>query len=141
MDTSMAEIIKFIIDLGITPVLLIVFVRYFIRQDEKREQSVKEEWEKSQDRIETIEKASKDREAILLAAAQQREEIIQAEASKRENIIRKEAEKREGILMTNLERITDTMGDISKSMQEIQVTIGKIDDRIERLELGGHMNG
>lgn len=141
IDMGTAEIIKFVIDIGITPVLLVVFVRYFIKQDEKRQCYICEEYNKSQQRIEEIEKAAKERENILLAAAQQRESLMQSEASRRENLIRREAEKREGILMTNLERITDTMGDISKSMQDIQATIMKIDDRIERLELGGLRNG
>lgn len=137
MDMGMAEMVKFVIDIGITPVLLIVFVRYFIRQDEKRQQSVQKEYDKAQEKIADIEKAAKERENVMLAAAQQRELLMQGEAAKRENLIRKEAEKREGILMTNLERITNTMEDISRSMQDIQVNIGKIDDRIDRLELGG----
>lgn len=141
MDLGTAELIKFIIDIGITPVLLVVFVRYFIKQDEKRQQGIREEYDKAQRRIEEIEKVAKEREAIMLAAAREREALIQSEATRRENLIRKEAEKREGILMINLERITDTMGDISKSMQDIQTNIGKIDDRIERLELGGRRNG
>lgn len=141
VDMGTAEMIKFIIDIGITPVLLVVFVRYFIRQDERRQQSVREEYDGAQKRIADIEKAAKDRENVMLAASQQREALIQSEAAKRENLIRREAEKREGILMTNLERITETMGDISRSMQDIQMNIGKIDERIDRLEMGKRRNG
>lgn len=141
MDMGTAELVKYIIDIGVTPILLWVFVKYFIKQDEKRQQSIREEYNKAQERAEDIERAAKERENVLLAAAQQRETLIQDEAAKREAIIRKEAEKREGILMTNLERITNTMGDISRSMQDIQMNIGKINDRIERLEKGGWHSG
>ncbi len=141
MGIGMAEVIKYAIDIGITPLLLLVFVYYFIKQDEKRQKSIREEYDKAQGRIEDIEKTAKERENVILAAAQQREALLQGEAAKREELIRREAEKREGILMTNLERITATMGDISRSMQDIQANIGKIDERIERLELGGCRNG
>ena len=126
---EIAEIIKFAVDIGITPVLLFMFVKYFITQDEKRNASVMAEHQ------------AKERENMLLAESQRREELIRSEALEREKLIRREAEKREGILLTNLERVTDTMGKISESMQEIQQTIGKIDDRLERLEVGVRQYG
>ena len=138
---GMAELVKYIIDIGITPVLLVVFVQYFIKQDEKRQQSIQKEYDKAQKRTEDIERAAKERENVLLAAAQQREALIQDEAAKRESVIRKEAEKREGRLMANVERITNTMADISRSMQGIQMDIGRIDDRIDRMEQGGRHGG
>lgn len=138
---EIAEIIKFAVDIGITPVLLFMFVRYFITQDEKRNASVMAEYQKAQEKAADIEKAAKERENMLLAESQRREELIRTEAMEREKLIRREAEKREGILLTNLERVTDTMGKISESMQEIQQTIGKIDDRLERLEVGVRQYG
>ena len=138
---EIAEIIKFVIDIGITPVLLLVFVKYFIAQDEKRAEQVQEEYKKSQEKAETIEKASKEREQLLMTESQRREELIRSECLEREKLIRRESEKREGILLTNLEKVTATMDKISDSMQEIQSTIGKMDERLERRELGVKQHG
>ena len=69
---EIAEIIKFVIDIGITPVLLLVFVKYFIAQDEKRAEQVQEEYKKSQEKAETIEKASKEREQLLMTESKRR---------------------------------------------------------------------
>lgn len=138
---EIAEIVKLIIDIGITPVLLLLFVRYFLGQDEKRSAQAQKVYSEAQEKIESATAAAREREDLLLAEAQRREELIRTDALEREKLIRRESEKREGVLLTNLERVTATMDKISASMQDIQGTIGKMDDRLERLELGVMQHG
>lgn len=133
---EIAEIVRLIIDIGITPVLLLLFVRYFLSQDEKRAAQVQEEYRKAQERIEDAEKDARERESLLLAEAQRREDLIRTDALEREKLIRRENEKREGVLLTSLERVTSTMDKISTSMQDIQGTIARMDERLDRLERG-----
>lgn len=128
---TMTEIISYVVDVGLTPVLLILFIVFFIRRASDDDARVKQAYADAQDKIERCNSEVRDRENMLLAESAKREEILRHEAEKRENLIRKEAEKRESILMNNQERMMDSMDRISSSMTKIEKSLSNIESRHE----------
>lgn len=146
MEMTVTELVKSVIEIGITPALLLVFVYYFLTKSkdddmkvkkayEESQQNVKNAYEDAQRKIEETNKIIRDREDILIANNTRREEMIRTEAEKRENIIRKEAEKRESILMCNMERMVNSMDAISRSLNKMEGAFSKVEDRLEDIEL------
>lgn len=100
-----AALLSSAVEYGVTPVLLLVFVWFFLKRDRERdtdmvEEKVKlrEEFRKQKEDIdrelETSKKASREKEALLLSENAKREELIRKESEKREQIIREEAVRR-----------------------------------------------
>lgn len=128
---TVAEVISYVVDVGLTPVLLILFIIFFIRRASDDDVRVKQAYADAQSKIEHCNQEVRERENMLLAESAKREEILRHEAEKRENLIRKEAEKRESILMNNQERMMNTMDQISRSMQKMENSLGKMESRHE----------
>lgn len=133
-EMTAAELIKNIVDVGITPVLLIVFILYFIQKSKNDDARVAAAYEESQKKISETNDIIAQRERQLLDESARREELIRQEAEKREALIRKESEKRESILMTNMERMVRSMDDITKTMKTIDQSFDKVQKRLEKIE-------
>lgn len=132
-EMSFTEIIKNVVDIGIEPVLLIVFIWYFIQRDKSRDKLMETERKNAQIQIENANKLANEREDMLILNNVKREEMIRDEAAKREKIVRQEAEKRENALIYNMgemsksiSKISDTMTDINKSMNGMQLNMEKM---------------
>ena len=132
MDTI--DVIKQIIDVGITPVLLLVFVFYFINKSKTDDKRVEDANQNASSKIDETLKASREHEEVMLAESAKREEMIRQEAERRENMLRKESEKRESILMLNMEKITDSMTSMTKTMDRMESAFSGIEKRLENIE-------
>lgn len=132
MDTI--DVIKQIIDVGITPVLLLVFVFYFINKSKTDDKRVEDANQNASSKIDETLKASREHEEVMLAESAKREEMLRQEAERRENMLRKEAEKRESILMLNMEKITDSMTSMTKTMDRMESAFSGIEKRLENIE-------
>ena len=122
---TVTEVVKNVVDIGITPVLLIVFIVFFIHRAKDDDTRVKKSNSEAQ-------KAIREREDMLLAESARREELIRQEAEKRENLIRKEAEKRESILMANQDRMLNSLDKITDSIAKIEQSLTKMETRHEQ---------
>ena len=122
---TVTEVVKNVVDIGITPVLLIEFIVFFIHRAKDDDTRVKKSNSEAQ-------KAIREREDMLLAESARREELIRQEAEKRENLIRKEAEKRESILMANQDRMLNSLDKITDSIAKIEQSLTKMETRHEQ---------
>lgn len=132
MDTM--EAIKQIIDIGITPVLLLIFVYYFINKSKNDDKRVEESYQEAQSKIDETIKTSREHEDLMASENAKREEMLRQEAERRENILRKESEKRESILMLNMEKITDSMTSMTKTMDRMESAFAGMEKRLENIE-------
>lgn len=132
MDMTLAEILNHVVNLGVTPVLLLIFCYHTISKSKADDERVKEAWKESQEKITETVRQSQEREEMLRIEAEKREEMLRAEAEKRENMLRAEAEKRESILLCNMERLADSMDGIAKSMNKIESRLDKMEIKLER---------
>lgn len=128
------ETIKQIIDIGITPVLLLVFVYYFINKSKNDDKRVEESFQDAQAKIDEVIKTSREHENLMTAENAKREEMLRQEAERRENMLRKESEKRESILMLNMEKITNSMTSMTKTMDRMESAFAGIEKRLENIE-------
>lgn len=129
---TIAEVLKNIVDIGITPVLLVIFIVFFIRRANDDDARVKQAYSDAQKKIEDCNREVKERENTLMAENAKREEILRSESEKRENLIRKEAEKRESILMANQDRMLNSMDAITQSLSKIEISLNKMESRHEQ---------
>lgn len=134
MDMGMAETLKWITDVGITPVLLILFVWFFINRTKNDDSKVKEAYEKAQETMEANNKAVREREDYLMAESAKREEIIRQEGERREKLIRQEAEKRESILMASQDRMLGTLDSIAASLNKMESALSKLEISFSKTE-------
>lgn len=139
------EIWKQIAEIGMVPVLLVLFIWYFINRSKNDDNKVKEAYEASQNKIkeayetsqknmEEQNKVIRDREDYLLEESAKREEIIRTEAERREKLIRMEAEKRESILMASQDRMLETLDNIASSLNKMERSMAKQDQRLDAIE-------
>ena len=139
------ETINLIGNVGVTIVMLVIFVGYVLQKAKNDDKRVSEAqkaaidttttvYNDAQEKIEAANKAIREREDILLRSSMEREEILREESRKREELIRKESEKRESILLLNMERITASMGEITRALDEIKKSFSGIDRRLEKIE-------
>ncbi len=140
-----AETINLIGNVGVTVVMLVIFVGYVLQKaknDDKRVSDAQQAaieattaaYTDAQEKIEEANRAIREREDILLSSSMEREEILRKESEKREELIRKESEKRESILMLNMDRITESMDSITKALNKIESSFSGIDRRLEKIE-------
>lgn len=129
-----SEWVANIADKGITAILLIIFVGYFIRRSRNDDNKVKEAYETSQKNMEEQNRIVREREDYLLAESAKREEIIRTEAERREQLIRMEAEKRESILMASQDRMLDTLDNIASSLNNVERSVARQDKRLDAIE-------
>ncbi len=131
---SIAETIKFITEVGITPVLLVLFVWFFISRSKDDDNKVKEAYKTAQENMENNNRAVRDREDYLMAESAKREEIIRQEAERREKLIRQEAEKRESILMASQDRMLGTLDNIATSLNKMEGALTKLEVSFSKTE-------
>lgn len=145
MDISTLEAVKTAVDIGITPVLLIVLMYFFLGRSKKdaeqiakmqdeSQRTITDAYKEAQEKIEESARTNKDRIESILAENARREDLIREAAEAREELIRKDSEKRESILMTNMERMVDSMGEINKSMKSMESSFAIIERRLEKIE-------
>lgn len=142
MDVTLAEILSFVVSNGITPVLLVLFVWYFINRDKTRDTQLNKQIEDSKQEAASRAEEARKREDTLMADCIRREELLKAESEKREKLIKEEAEKRENHLMINMDKMAASMEKTSKAMQEINMSINSMQENIMRIEskIGGGAN-
>lgn len=135
---DLLTIISPILEIGLIPVLLILFVRFFFEKDKERENQLGDlsaSFEKREALLhaDTVRREDqyKEREKILTAESARREEILKKESEKREKIIREEAEKRENALLTTIDSFSRTMKEISLTMSEIKNTTTQMQYKID----------
>lgn len=133
-ELTMSELVGNIVDIGITPALLIVFILYFISKSKNDDARVAAAYAESQKKISETNEIISQRERQLTEENARREELIRQEAEKREALIRKESEKREAILMGNMERMVQSMDNITKTMQNIDQSFQSVNARLEKIE-------
>lgn len=152
---DLVTIAKLIVDLGLIPVLLLVFVKNFFDKDKERDKQITDlhsQFEKREELLRTDtarrEDQYKERERILVAESARREEILKKESDKREKLIRDESEKRETALLTTIDSFSKTMKEISETMTgiknttiQLQLKIDNMGDALERLSKVGGANG
>lgn len=139
------EIAKLVIALGVTATLLILFVMHFLRKDKDSDKKVTAAYEDcrrqieatyrdAQEKIEAANRTIREREDMLIAQNAQREELLRQEAQRREELLRKESEKRESILMLNMDRISERMENMTKSLDVIKNGFAGVDRRLDKIE-------
>lgn len=134
MDMTTIDGIKTMIDVGITPALLLVFVWYFLNKSKGDDKKVQDAFTDAQKKIEETNQIIREREDALLANNARREEMIREDAERRENLIRSEAEKRESILLVNMDRMLDNMNSITRAMNKMENSFNKVEQRLENIE-------
>lgn len=130
-NLAFSEAGKWAVELGVSAVLLLIFVFYFIRKSISDDKRVNKAYDDAQQKIADCDRQIRERENYLLAESAKREEIIRQESEKRENLIRKEAEKRESILMANQDKMVDSMREITVSLSKIEISLNKMESRHE----------
>ena len=130
-DLSASSIVEYVIKLGVETALLVLFVVVFIKRTQSDSERVEKANQDSRKQLEAVIQQNREREKTLMSESAKREEILRAEAEKRETMLRREAEKRESILMANQDRMVDSMGQITKSLAKIEVSLNKMEARHE----------
>lgn len=121
-------------NIGITAVLLLIFVFFFIwkcRDDAKKQDAERQEY---QENMEKMNERLSERENMLIAQSEKREEMLKADADRREKLLCEESAKRESILMVNMERIADSMDNITKTLGKMEGRLDRIEQKMERGE-------
>ncbi len=117
-------------NIGIIAVLLLIFVFFFIwkcRDDAKKQDAERQEYQENMERL-------SERENMLIAQSEKREEMLKADADRREKLLCEESAKRESILMVNMERIADSMDNITKTLGKMEGRLDRIEQKMERGE-------
>lgn len=130
-NLAFSESSKWVAELGVSIVLLLIFVFYFIRKSISDDKRVNKAYDDAQEKIAACDREIRERENYLLSESAKREEIIRQESEKRENLIRREAEKRESILMANQDKMVDSMREITASLSKIETSLTKMESRHE----------
>ena len=144
-EMTFGEIMRNIVDIGITPVLLVVFIIYFIwksKNDDtrvnkvnemllQREQQLADEAAK---REKLIRQESEKQLQLIMEERARREQQLIEDGVRREEMIRRESEKRESILMGNMERMIQNMDRITETMRNIDLSMAKTNERMEQIE-------
>ncbi len=130
--TYAVENIGQIADAGVTLVLAVVLLVFFIARTKDDDARVKKAYADAQEKIEESSKAIRDREDVLMAENAKREELLRQECEKRENLIRKESEKRESILMANQDRMLNSLDKITESLDKLEKSLSKMETRHEQ---------
>lgn len=144
-EMTFSEIMKNVVDIGITPVLLIIFIIYFIcksRNDDNRvikanEQLLQREQQLADEaakREKLIRQESEKQLQLIMEERARREQQLIEDGQRREEMIRRESEKRESILMGNMERMIQNMDQITLTMRGIDQSMAKINERLEKIE-------
>jgi hypothetical protein len=95
---ELGAIVGGILEIGLAPVLLVLFVYHFINQGKRRDERELADWKNAIARENMIIADSARREELLRAEYKEREDAIRAEYKEREQILRLEALERERIL-------------------------------------------
>lgn len=130
-NLAFSESGKWVAELGVSIVLLLIFVFYFIRKSISDDKRVNKAYDDAQEKIAACDRQIRERENYLLSESAKREEIIRQESEKRENLIRKESEKRESILMANQDKMVESLREITTSLSKIEVSLNKMESRHE----------
>lgn len=121
-------------NIGIMAVLLLIFVGFFIWKSKDDAKKQEAERQKYQENLENMNKRLSDREDMLIAQSEKREEMLKADADRREKLLCEESAKRESILMVNMERIADSMDNITKTLGKMEGRLDRIEQKMERGE-------
>ena len=126
-------ILKSITDLGLQVALIAVFIWYFFKRDKDREESLTAE--KVRKELENAKINAREKEALLMSENAKREELIRKESEKREAMIREESMHREETLMRQMDKMNDSLKEISTSMIGINNAMEKLGKSVESVDV------
>ena len=131
-------VLAWIVEFGVMPVIVSVFIYHFVKRDKKRDEYLAKrdkDWTESLEKCnETAQKGSQEMMNRLLAEGARREELMRQESDKRETILRQEAEKREANMTRTIDGFGASMEKLSNSMNSMNNTLVKIDFRLTNIE-------
>lgn len=144
-EMTFSEVMKNVVDIGVTPVLLLIFICYFLsksKSDDARVAKSNEallEWERKMNeeaakREKLIRQEAEKQLQLLTEDRARREQQLIEDCNRREDLSRKESEKRESILMGNMERMIQNMDRITETMRNIDLSMAKVNERLEKIE-------
>ena len=76
-----------------------------------------------------------EKEALLMSENAKREELIRKESEKREAMIREESMHREEVLMRQMDKMNDSLREISTSMVGINNAMEKLGKSVESVDI------
>ena len=138
-------ILKTVTDVGVQVGLLAVFVWYFFKRDKDREEGlvaekiklheeIKAKQEEVSKELENYKAGVREKEALLMSENAKREELIRKESEKREAMIKEESSHREEMLMRQMDKMNDSLKEISSSMLGINASMEKLSRSVESVD-------
>ena len=139
-------ILKSITDLGLQVALIAVFIWYFFKRDKDREESltlekvklhedIKAKQDEVRKELENAKINASEKEALLMSENAKREELIRKESERRETMIRAESMHREETLMRQMDKMNDSLKEISTSMIGINNAMEKLGKSVESVDV------
>ena len=116
-------LISMIVEMGLTPGLLVIFIIFFFKQDKRRDEQY--------DKIRENFKSQMDG---ILAESIRREEKMRIESEKREQIMRQESERREVMITRSIDGLNNTMAKMSDCMSDMKEAFIQMDMRLQNVE-------
>ena len=113
-----------VIEIGITPTLLLTFVLYFLKRDNRHDKQ-----------LDDLKQNFKEQITTLLAEGVRREEIMRTEAEKREAIMRGESERRDVMFSKSIDSLDTTMEKMSDCMDDMKKAFLQMDFRLQNIEI------
>lgn len=133
-EMTFGEIMRSVVDIGITPVLLVVFIIYFIWKSKNDDARVNKANEMLLQREQQLADEAEKQLQLIMEERARREQQLLEDGNRREEMIRRESEKRESILMGNMERMIQNMDRITETMRNIDLSMAKTNERMEKIE-------
>lgn len=133
---EISTLISAILELGLTPALLILFVFYFLKRDKHRDEQLEATNKSRDDKLDAIRQSFREREQFLVAEGVRREEAMRSESVNREQLIRQEAEKRENALMRIIDSHNNNMEKVCGTLDEVKNTLMQMEFRFKSIENG-----
>ena len=118
-----AALVSAIIELGITPTLLLVFILIYFKREKRQDKQYDE-----------LRAHFKERVDSLLAEGVRREDIMRTEFAKREQTMRNESSRREEMFARSIDNLDSTMVKISKCMDDMNKAFFQMDFRLQNIE-------
>lgn len=129
---AFSEMMNSVGNYGLSIALTLAYVWFFFNRAKRDDERISRAQQEAQKKSEELLASARTREDMLIANAERREELLREEARKREEMIQQASEKRESVLMLNMEKQLESMNDISRTLNEINIRMDKIERRLER---------
>ena len=124
-----------VLELGVMPAILLVFIWYFLKRDKHRDEQLEAANKSRDDKLEAIREDFRER----IAEGVKREELIRAEAKQQEASILQVADKREKELLRIIDINGKALEKACSTLDEIKNTLMQMEFRVKNIEncIGG----